>query len=141
MRRIFYWVAVLSLGALAWCADPAPAKKKEPASSKKSATKAPTTRGGKKAPAKATWRNRQTVPSPERYKEIEGALAAKGYLPAEHVNGKWDAASIEALKKFQADQNIAASGKINSLSLIALGLGPKRDTPPADATGAKPGER
>jgi hypothetical protein len=35
------------------------------------------------------------------------------------------------LKKFQAEQNLESSGKINSLSLIALGLGPKRDPSPA----------
>jgi hypothetical protein len=36
------------------------------------------------------------------------------------------------LKKFQAEQNLETSGKINSLSLIALGLGPKRETAAAD---------
>jgi peptidoglycan hydrolase-like protein with peptidoglycan-binding domain len=116
------------MGILAWSADPPPPPKK--AAPKKSTAKSPVK---KKAPGKATWRNRQTVPSPERYKEIESALAAKGYLAPEKVNGKWGESSVEALKKFQADQNIAASGKINSLSLIALGLGPKRDTPPPDA--------
>jgi hypothetical protein len=38
----------------------------------------------------------------------------------------WGQDSIEALKRFQADQNLAADGKLTSLSLIALGLGPKR---------------
>ena len=78
-----------------------------------------------------TWRNRQLAPTPERYKQIQGALSAKGYLPAEQVNGNWTDASAAALKKFQADQNLDASGKINSLSLIALGLGPQHDTPAA----------
>src|SRR5262245_12713120 len=123
MRKAFFWVAAFALGALAWSADPPPAKKKTPSSSKKT-----TSKSTKKAPAKS-WRNRQTLPSPERYKEIESALAAKGYLAPDKVNGKWGEASVEAMKKFQADQKIASSGKINSLSLIALGLGPKRDTP------------
>ena len=35
---------------------------------------------------------------------------------------------MDALKRFQSSQNIDATGKINSLSLIALGLGPKRET-------------
>ena len=43
---------------------------------------------------------------------------------------------MDALKKFQAGQNLDSTGKINSLSLIALGLGPRRETaapkPPAD---------
>jgi peptidoglycan hydrolase-like protein with peptidoglycan-binding domain len=68
------------------------------------------------------------APTPERYKQIQEALAAKGYLPAEQATGQWNDASAEALKKFQADQNLDANGKVNSLSLIALGLGPKRET-------------
>ena len=67
-------------------------------------------------------------PTPERYREIQNALAAKGYLKAEDADGTWNQASIAALKKFQSDQNLDASGKINSLSLIALGLGPKRQS-------------
>ena len=81
-----------------------------------------------------TWRNRQLAPSPERYQEIQNALVAKGYLQPEEADGKWNQTSADALKKFQADQNLEVNGKINSLSLIALGLGPKHDTP------AKPAE-
>ena len=84
-------------------------------------------RHGKKAPVRTTWRNRQLAPSSDRYKQIQEALSAKGYLPAEQANGQWTETSAAALKKFQADQNLDASGKINSLSLIALGLGPKHD--------------
>jgi hypothetical protein len=83
----------------------------------------------KKTPARpaVTWRNRQLQPTPERYKEIQQALLAKGYLQPEQATGAWDQNSIGALKQFQATQNIDASGKINSLSLIALGLGPKHE--------------
>jgi hypothetical protein len=95
-------------------------------------------RGKKGPPAKrVTWRNRQLAPTPLRYKEIQQALAAKGYLKPEDANGTWDQASVDALKKFQAGQNLDSTGKINSLSLIALGLGPKRETaapqPPAES--------
>jgi len=103
------------------------------ASSPKSGTAARTASArGKKAPAKrVTWRNRQTAPSPDRYREIQGALAAKGFLSPEDATGTWNQTSSDALKKFQAEQNLESSGKINSLSLIALGLGPKRDPSPA----------
>lgn len=74
-----------------------------------------------------TWRNRQLAPTPERYKQIQQALSSKGYLSPEQATGKWDDTSTEALRKFQADQNLDANGKINSLSLIALGLGPQRE--------------
>lgn len=75
-------------------------------------------------PARSTWRSVQTQPTPERYREIQGALAKKGYLHGEPT-GKWDDESADALRRFQHDQNLEASGKLDSLSLIALGLGPK----------------
>ena len=83
-----------------------------------------------KRPAATTWRNRQIAPSIVRYREIQTALAARGYLPNESATGVWSQESSDALKKFQTEQNIESSGKINSLSLIALGLGPKRDPAP-----------
>src|ERR1039458_8609218 len=67
-------------------------------------------------PAKrgVTWRNRQTSPSPDRYREIQGALAAKGFLKPEDATGTWNQTSSDALKKFQAEQNLESSGKIDS---------------------------
>jgi len=86
--------------------------------------------GSKKQSAKAassSWRGAQRTPTSARYREIQQALANKGYLEATSPSGVWDSTSVEALKKFQQDQNLSASGKIDSLSLIALGLGPRRD--------------
>lgn len=87
-------------------------------------------------PAAVPARSRQANPTPDRYKEIQQALASKGYLPPEQANGQWSDGSQAALKRFQADQNLDASGKINSLSLIALGLGPRHE--PAKPAGAAP---
>jgi peptidoglycan hydrolase-like protein with peptidoglycan-binding domain len=67
----------------------------------------------------------QMQPTPDRYKEIQGALANKGYFAGE-ADGTWGPSSAEALKRFQHDQNLNEDGKIDSLSLIALGLGPSR---------------
>jgi hypothetical protein len=89
---------------------------------------------GKKKPG-TTWRNRQLAPTPDRYKEIQQALVTKGYLNSEGATGGWNQNSVDALKRFQGDQKIEANGKINSLSLIALGLGPKRDTAAAKPAG------
>jgi hypothetical protein len=102
-------------------------KKKSPgkAVSKKSPKSA-----NKKAPPRTTWRNRQAAPTPERYKQIQDALVSKGFLSPEDATGNWGQNSADALKKFQAAQNIQSTGKIDSLSLIALGLGPKHDTAP-----------
>jgi hypothetical protein len=159
MRTILCWAGIPVLVALAWSADVATPAKKTATAPKKTATKAPAKKGATKSPASAakrksapskagprtaasrrgkkgppakrvTWRNRQLAPTPQRYKEIQEALAAKGYLKPEDANGAWNQASVDALKKFQAGQNLDSTGKINSLSLIALGLGPKRETPP-----------
>jgi hypothetical protein len=69
-------------------------------------------------------------PMPERYKEIQRALADKGYLQ-ETPSGQWNQNSIDALRKFQKDQNLDPTGRLDALSLIALGLGPKREMPAA----------
>ena len=66
----------------------------------------------------------QATPSSDRYREIQEALAAKGYLKTAPT-GVWDQDSMEAMRRFQEDQKLTVTGKLNSLSLIALGLGPK----------------
>ncbi len=64
-------------------------------------------------------------PSADRYKEVQQALAQKGYLSSE-PSGEWKQDSVDALKRFQQDQKLEVNGKLDSLSIIALGLGPKR---------------
>lgn len=107
----------------------------------KPAPKKPVPKAIVKKSGKATGRslkssNRRVVhrpaaprqPSADRNREIQQALAERGYLKGE-PDGQWTADSIAALKRFEQDQNMKVDGKLDSLSLIALGLGPKR-TPP-----------
>jgi peptidoglycan hydrolase-like protein with peptidoglycan-binding domain len=96
---------------------PTQAKAPVPPRKKTAARRAPT----------GTWRAGQMAPTPDRYKEIQDALAKRGYLHGE-ATGAWDQESADALRRFQQDQNLQPSGKLNSLSLIALGLGAKHDT-------------
>ena len=70
----------------------------------------------------------QMSPTPERYREIQQALIDRGFL-ASAATGQWNQESVEALNRFKKEQNLKVDGKLDSLSLIALGLGPKR---PAD---------
>jgi Putative peptidoglycan binding domain len=151
MRYILGLIVAMSmLVAAATGETTPPAKKKTASTAKKSAVRRPSAAAHpgaaavrrpaastlanrkKAAPAKnaVTWRNRQLAPSQDRYREIQQALASKGYLQTEQATGTWDQNSTGALKRFQAEQNLDASGKINSLSLIALGLGPKHDALP-----------
>lgn len=68
---------------------------------------------------------KQLSPSSERYQQIQQALADRGYFHGT-PDGAWGPDSVDALKRFQADQNLKPDGKLGSMSLIALGLGPRR---------------
>jgi hypothetical protein len=155
MLRFFGYLMCAGLLSLAWAAKPATPAKKAPAkktAAKKAPAKSTSKAGSKNSPRRTTassrtparktasWRSRQAAPSADRYKQIQQALAAKGYLSPEEATGSWGPNSVDALKRFQADQKIDGTGKINSLSLIALGLGPKRENlatakPPAPSPG------
>ena len=82
---------------------------------------------------RGAYRSRQQAPTPERYKQIQQALAAKGYLKSEPT-GVWDVQSVEALRQFQTDQKLSPSGKINAASLIGLGLGGSAPPPSNPST-------
>jgi hypothetical protein len=71
----------------------------------------------------------QQHPESSRYQEIQKALQDRGYFKGE-PNGDWNDDSADALKRFQADQKLPNDGKLNSLTLIGLGLGPKHESGP-----------
>jgi peptidoglycan hydrolase-like protein with peptidoglycan-binding domain len=114
------WVCALALFTTLLVTLPAdpPAK----ASHKKPVTRRKVSRA-KRGPAY------QTHPDSARYKEIQQALADKGYFKGE-ANGQWGDDSVSAMKQFQADQKLPDDGKISAPSLIGLGLGPKHDAAP-----------
>jgi peptidoglycan hydrolase-like protein with peptidoglycan-binding domain len=134
-------VALVCAGAFAGGAAAGAAQKstqKSPAkATSKPASKSPAKTSAKSAKqkkktSKSTARRASTQQTPDqaRVREIQHALAARGYNV--DVTGSWGPQSAEALKKFQEDQNInnlSGRGKLDSLTLIALGLGPNR--PPA----------
>jgi len=64
----------------------------------------------------------QKVPTSDRIREIQSALAREGAYTGE-PNGRWDASSAEAMKQFQASHGLSPSGKLDALSLQKLGLG------------------
>lgn len=82
-------------------------------------------------------RSNQQQPTQDRYREIQQALGEKGYFAGE-PDGNWGAESVEALKRFQRDQNLTEDGRIGALSLIALGLGPRRTAPESTIETAAP---
>jgi peptidoglycan hydrolase-like protein with peptidoglycan-binding domain len=64
----------------------------------------------------------QKAPTPARITEIQTALEHRGYYQG-NPNGKWDSTTVAAMQKFQSDNALESSGKINALSLQKLGLG------------------
>jgi hypothetical protein len=113
---------------------------------KSSTSKSPSNGSRKPTHSSATKRQRvqrhsttptfQLHPDPARYQEIQKALADRGYFKGE-VNGVWGPDSVEALQRFQADQKLPNDGKINALTLIALGLGPKHNSIATVSPGSK----
>jgi peptidoglycan hydrolase-like protein with peptidoglycan-binding domain len=79
----------------------------------------------------------QQAPTHDRYVEIQQALISRGFLNSTPT-GTLDAATVDALKRFQEEQNLPPTGKITSLSLIALGLGPKRNPLSASSIPTQP---
>jgi peptidoglycan hydrolase-like protein with peptidoglycan-binding domain len=76
-----------------------------------------------KSTIKTTRRERgQKVPAPERISEIQTALAKDGSFSGK-PSGKWDAPTVDAMRKFQETHGLNASGKLDAKTLQKLGLG------------------
>ena len=108
--------------------QPQAAKKSAPTAKKSTSTAKKSSPSKKKGGSRYATRRpqRQMQPTQQRFREIQQALQQRGYLQVEPT-GVWGPDWADALKKFQQDQNLNPTGKLDSLSLIALGLGPKRE--------------
>jgi peptidoglycan hydrolase-like protein with peptidoglycan-binding domain len=77
----------------------------------------------KKSSKKPRRRERgQKAPTPDRISEIQQALAKNGAFTG-NPNGKWDASTVEAMKRFQDSHGLNPSGKLDAKTLQQLGLG------------------
>ena len=105
------------------------ATQKSKTSSSKSSTKAKSTSKSKSKSTSSKSRRSaptQTAPTPDRIQEIQQALTSHGF--AVESTGALDAPTVDALKRFQQQQNLDPTGKLSSLTLIGLGLGPSQQT-------------
>ncbi len=64
----------------------------------------------------------QKAPTPDRISEIQTALAKDGSFSGA-PNGKWDGATVDAMKKFQDSHGLNPSGKLDAKTFQKLGLG------------------
>ncbi len=72
------------------------------------------------------WRRRprgQQAIRPQRVTQIQDALIRAGYL-ADPADGDWDAATIAAMQKYQADHGWQTRITPDARALESLGLGP-----------------
>ncbi len=88
----------------------------------KSARKTPAAKKASSKRSKSRRGRGQKAPAPERIKEIQTALAREGAYNGQ-PNGKWDAGSVEAMKRFQAAHHLPTTGKLDARTLQVLGLG------------------
>jgi peptidoglycan hydrolase-like protein with peptidoglycan-binding domain len=91
----------------------------------------------------------QAAPTSDRIREIQTALQKDGSYEGEPT-GKWDAATEDAMRKYQDKNGVNPTGKIDAVSLNKLGLGSETagkgapvpaatsSTPPATAPAPKP---
>ena len=94
-------------------------------SSTTSAQKSKSSRGRKGSKQVARKRGQQVIDS-ERAREIQSALIREHYMQGE-PSGSWDAATQEAMQRYQADQGWQSKTTPDSRALIKLGLGPSHD--------------
>jgi peptidoglycan hydrolase-like protein with peptidoglycan-binding domain len=90
------------------------------ATAKKKAKSSSSSRKGKST--KSRRQTGQKAPTAQRISEIQQALAKNGAY-AGTPNGKWDASTVEAMKKFQGAHGLNPSGKLDAKTLQQLGLG------------------
>jgi murein L,D-transpeptidase YcbB/YkuD len=98
----------------------------------------------KKASSKSKKKGKvkgQAAPTPDRIKEIQTALQKDGSYEGTPT-GKWDAATMDAMKKYQDKKGLNPTGKIDAVTLNKLGLGSgtagKGAPVPAASTSASP---
>jgi Putative peptidoglycan binding domain len=70
-------------------------------------------------------RGQQAIDSP-RAREIQQALIAQHYMEGK-PSGMWDAATQDAMRRYQAAQGWQSKTVPDSRALIKLGLGPSKD--------------
>jgi peptidoglycan hydrolase-like protein with peptidoglycan-binding domain len=118
------------LGVLAGSAD---ARSSTPQAA--TASKSGGTAHKKKSSRRARRPRGQKAPTPDRVSEIQQALAKDGSFTGK-PNGKWDASTIEATRKFQEAHGLNPTGKLDAKTLQQLGLGSQTAgvAPPAPST-------
>jgi hypothetical protein len=121
LKKVSGLAAVVLLTAtFSFASTPAPKKHRVPAGSKILKT----SHHGSKKSRKSRPRGQQAIDG-ERARQIQQALVREHYMTGA-PSGKWDDATQQALRRYQADQGWQSKSVPDSRALIRLGLGPDR---------------
>ncbi len=118
-------LALVALVALPAMGRPAKARHHATRNSGKAMARGKRVKRGRRHGAvkkEAHFRLRQTAPSPDRVGEIQTALTRNGFYSGD-ATGKWDAGTVDAVQRFQQQNGLEPSGKLDALTLQKLGLG------------------
>ena len=125
IRLILFGAALLTSVALVISAgvrtDAAQSSATSAAKKKKTVSTSAKTKGKSRGKVAAKPKG-QATPTSDRIKEIQAALQKDGSYEGEPT-GKWDAATSDAMKKYQEKNGVNPTGKIDAASLNKLGLG------------------
>jgi peptidoglycan hydrolase-like protein with peptidoglycan-binding domain len=113
----------LLVTSLTFASTPSKKQSSHPAVKKHKAHAA--TRHSTKKVKKGRARGQQAIDG-ERTREIQEALIREHYMSGE-PSGNWDAATQQALHRYQADQGWQSKTVPDSRALIRLGLGPDHE--------------
>jgi peptidoglycan hydrolase-like protein with peptidoglycan-binding domain len=102
---------------------PASAQAQDATAKKSTTSKSAGSSHRSKSSKRSSRRERgQKAPTPDRISEIQQALAKDSSFTGK-PNGKWDASTMEATKKFQEAHGLNPTGKLDAKTLQQLGLG------------------
>jgi peptidoglycan hydrolase-like protein with peptidoglycan-binding domain len=129
IRLILFGAALLTGVApiLSAAARPAAAQSSSSSAKKKKKTVSTSTKTSTKSKGKTKGKvaakpKGQAAPTADRIREIQAALQKNGSYDGEPT-GKWDAATSDAMRKYQEKNGVNPTGKIDAVSLNKLGLG------------------
>jgi peptidoglycan hydrolase-like protein with peptidoglycan-binding domain len=114
---------VLSIFGAAWLISAAPVVSRAglPGAAQSSSTTAKKKKVSSKSKRKPKVKG-QTAPTPDRIREIQSALQKDGSYEGSPT-GKWDEATMDAMRRYQDKNGLNPTGKIDAGSLNKLGLG------------------
>jgi len=109
-------------GVFAVAAQTQTSPQKKPGSTAKSGSTSHSKKSSKRSSSRSRRERGQKAPTPDRISEIQQALAKNGAYTG-NPNGKWDASTVDAMKRFQDSHGLNPTGKLDAKTLQQLGLG------------------